>query len=68
MLKVCGKAGFADDLKFPGMVRAMVVRSAIAHAGLNEVDTGPALRVAGVAAVLTVGDIPGRHRVASWSK
>ena len=48
-----GSARFVGDLQLPRMLHAAVLRSPHAHARIVELDTGPARRRAGVAAVLT---------------
>jgi carbon-monoxide dehydrogenase large subunit len=54
---VTGRGRYVDDLKFPGMLHAVVVRSAQAHALLRGIDASAALEVPGVAAVLRFADI-----------
>lgn len=54
---VTGRGRYIDDLKFPGMLHAVVVRSTHAHARLLGIDAAAALAVPGVAAVLTFADI-----------
>ncbi len=61
--KVCGKAMFADDLKFPGMLCAKVVRSTVPHALVKNIDVRRAVQMPEVAAVLTARDIPGSNGV-----
>jgi len=57
--KVTGRTRFAGDIKLPGMLVAVVLRSPHAHARIVDVDTSTALQVAGVNAVYTAADIPG---------
>ena len=54
---VTGRGRYVDDLKFPGMLHAVVVRSAHAHAVLRGIDTAAARAVPGVFAVFTFADI-----------
>ena len=54
---VTGRGRYVDDLKFPGMLHAVVVRSTHAHALLRGIDAAVALAVPGVAAVFTFADI-----------
>jgi len=61
--KVRGEARFADDLVFPGMLHAAVVRSPHPHARILSIDTGEAAGCAGVLAVATARDIPGANIV-----
>ena len=53
-----GKATFIDDVKLPGMLYAAVLRSPHAHARIKSVDASEALKLAGVAGVLTFEDLP----------
>ncbi len=61
--KVTGQAQFADDLQFPGMLYAKVLRSAYPHALIHSIDTERARSLPGVEAVMTARDIPGKNRV-----
>ena len=53
-----GKATFIDDVKLPGMLYAAVLRSPHAHARIKSVDVSEALKLPGVASVLTFADLP----------
>ncbi len=59
--KVRGEARFIDDLAFPGMLHAAVVRSSVPHARLRGLDPSSALGLAGVTGVLTAKEIPGEN-------
>src|SRR5215510_6836489 len=48
-----GAGNYADDMNLPGQTYAYVVRSPHAHARIAGIDVGPAVRSAGVLAVLT---------------
>ena len=61
--KVTGELRFTDDLKFPGMLYAKVFRSTVPHGSVVQIETGEALQVPGVVAILTARDIPGRNGV-----
>lgn len=61
--KVMGKAVFAADMTRPGMLHAKVVRSEVAHAVIEAVDTTAAAACPGVVAVFTAKDIPGPNGV-----
>jgi len=61
--KVTGKARYADDLKFPGMLYGVVLRAPVPHAKLISIDSRRALRRKGVYAVITHEDIPGEKTV-----
>lgn len=64
--KVTGQAQFVADLNLGRVLHAHVVRSDQAHARLLEVETGEALKIPGVKAILTGRDVPRRigHAVA----
>lgn len=59
--KVTGQAKFADDISFPNMLYAKVLRSAHAHALIKNINTERAKALPGVVAVLTADDVPGRN-------
>jgi len=61
--KVMGKALFADDLRFEGMLYAKVLRSPVSYAKIKKVDASLAKELKGVRAVLTARDIPGENRI-----
>ena len=61
--KVRGEARYADDLAFPGMLHAAVVRSPHPHARILDVDVTKARALPGVVAVLTAADVPGENIV-----
>jgi len=56
--KVTGATIFADDLFFPRMLYAKLLRSPHPHAKILRVDVAKAARLAGVRAVLTGKDLP----------
>ena len=47
-----------DDIKLPGMLHAVVLRSPHAHAGIRGIDKRAALALPGVRAVFTFADLP----------
>lgn len=55
-----GQARYVDDLKLPGMLHLVVVRSAHAHARIRSVRVEEALRVPGVLRVITGSDLKGK--------
>lgn len=59
--KVTGQAIFADDMSFPNMLQAKVLRSKHAHALIKRMNTERAKVLPGVVAVLTADDVPGRN-------
>ena len=52
-----GRALFIDDIDFPGMLHAAVLRSPYAHARILNIDTMAAIARDGVLAVYTAGDL-----------
>ncbi|MCX7779672.1 MAG: molybdopterin-dependent oxidoreductase [Negativicutes bacterium] len=59
--KVIGRAKFAADISFPGMLYAKALRSPVAHGILQHIDYSAAAALPGVAAVLTGKDVPGAN-------
>jgi xanthine dehydrogenase D subunit len=57
--KVRGEFAFSGDLWADGMVWGATLRSPHASARIRSIDTGPALDVPGVLAVVTAEDLPG---------
>jgi carbon-monoxide dehydrogenase large subunit len=55
---VKGAGQFTDDVRVPGMLHAVVLRSPHAHARLVSIDAKRALEMPGIHAVLTAADIP----------
>ncbi|HWP34016.1 MAG TPA: xanthine dehydrogenase family protein molybdopterin-binding subunit, partial [Thermodesulfobacteriota bacterium] len=55
--KVTGRAKYAGDLTLPGMAHVRVWRSPVPHGRLHRIETGAALAVPGVLAVLTAADL-----------
>ncbi len=51
--KVTGKAIYTGDLKFPGLVHGKMLRSPLAHARIQRIDSRQAESIPGVLAVLT---------------
>ena len=52
-----GKGNFVDDFKLPGMLHLDIVRSPMAHARINSINTEKALAIPGVLAVITGKDL-----------
>jgi selenium-dependent xanthine dehydrogenase len=59
--KVTGTARFTDDLSFPGMLHAAVLRAGEPHAILRSLDVEAARASPGVHAVLTAEDVAGER-------
>jgi len=57
---ITGSATYTDDVKLPGLVYAMFVRSPYAHARLKSVDTKAARNAPGVVAIYTGKDLADR--------
>ena len=53
-----GEACFAADVRLPGLLQAVVVRSPHAHARIVSIDISAAQERPGVAAVITAADLP----------
>jgi aerobic carbon-monoxide dehydrogenase large subunit len=53
---VTGQGRYLDDLNFPGLAQAVVLRSSHAHAVLERIDAAAARAMPGVLAVLTAAD------------
>jgi CO/xanthine dehydrogenase Mo-binding subunit len=56
---VTGRAKFAGDLRFPGMLYAVARRAGIPAGKIRSIDGSAALALPGIKAVLTAEDIPG---------
>jgi carbon-monoxide dehydrogenase large subunit len=52
-----GKGNYLDDIRLPGMLHGVVLRSPYAHAKIVSIDTSKALEHPGVAAVITAKDL-----------
>ncbi|MDA0231858.1 MAG: xanthine dehydrogenase family protein molybdopterin-binding subunit [Chloroflexi bacterium] len=59
--KVTGRAIYGADIKLPGMLWAVVVRSPHAHARIKSIDTSAAEAMDGVYAVMTGADLPAQE-------
>jgi CO/xanthine dehydrogenase Mo-binding subunit len=66
--KLQGKAMYAEDISFPGMIYLKVLRSDRPHARILKIHTEKAESHPGVVAVFTSKDIPGRNRVGIATK
>src|SRR5438874_4802185 len=58
-----GKGTFVDDVPLPGMLHMAILRSPVAHAKINSIDTSKAAALPGVVAVVT-GDLMAQHNLA----
>lgn len=59
---VTGRGRFGDDLVFPGMLHAVILRSPYAHARIRSVDKSAALAMPGVVAALGPEDVKKHSR------
>ena len=59
--RVSGRARYASDVSFPGMLHLKILRSPYPHARIVNMDVGKALSLSGVKAILTHKDMPA-HR------
>ena len=57
--KVSGRARYTADMQVPNVLWTKVLRSPIAHGRIKRIDTGKALAVPGVRAVVTGADLAG---------
>ena len=56
--KVTGRAQYGADVKLTGLLAGRVLRSPHAHARIRSIETGKAVALPGVRAVITAGDLP----------
>ncbi|MCK4394807.1 hypothetical protein KAX17_18060, partial [Candidatus Bipolaricaulota bacterium] len=61
--KVRGEARFVDDLAFPGMLHAAVIRSTVPHAKICKLDLTSVSKHPAVICTLTANEIPGENVV-----
>ncbi|MEW6265103.1 MAG: molybdopterin cofactor-binding domain-containing protein [Thermodesulfobacteriota bacterium] len=60
--KVLGRAVYSEDIALPGLLHGRVLRAAVPHGLIEELDVEPARKMDGVACVLTAKDVPGDNR------
>jgi aldehyde oxidoreductase len=63
LLKACGLAKFTADIKFENALELAAVLSTEQHAKIKSIDTAAALKMPGVAGILTADDIKGTNRI-----
>lgn len=61
--KVTGRAKFADDYKFPGMLHSVMLRIPSAHAKINSIDFSAIENDESLVAIITADDVPGAKKV-----
>ena len=66
--RVTGRTRFVDDMSFPGMLHARIVRSPHAHARIVRIDSTRARALPGVRAVITGADMPVRYGIIPWTQ
>ncbi|MFQ6028732.1 MAG: xanthine dehydrogenase family protein molybdopterin-binding subunit [Dehalococcoidia bacterium] len=54
-----GQTSYVDDIKLPGLLHAIIVRSQYSHARIRSIDTAAAQNLPGVVAVVTAEDLKG---------
>jgi aerobic carbon-monoxide dehydrogenase large subunit len=54
-----GRGEYVDDLRPPGLLYAVILRSSVAHGRIALLDASAALKIPGVHAVITAKDMPG---------
>ena len=64
--KVTGQAVYADDLVFPRMLHAKILRSPHPHAKIRDIDLSAALALPGVEAICTGRDLPVPYGIIPW--
>ena len=57
---ITGNGLFSDDIQFPGMLHAAVLRSPHAHAIIKKINVEEALKIPGVVAIYTGKDLEGK--------
>ena len=65
--KSTGRALYADDLVFPGMLHGKILRSPHPHARIVSIDTTAARALEGVHGVITGQDMPTTYGVIPWT-
>jgi carbon-monoxide dehydrogenase large subunit len=58
-----GKGNYIEDINLPGMLHMAILRSPLAHAKINSIDTSRAAALPGVVAVVT-GELMAAHNLA----
>lgn len=56
--KVTGQAKYVGDMNMPGMLYGKILRSTVAHAIIDKIDTEKASQLKGVHAILTYENVP----------
>jgi 4-hydroxybenzoyl-CoA reductase subunit alpha len=67
MDRMTGVELYTDDITLPRMLHCKILRSPHAHAKILKIDTGAALAMAGVQAVITGAELPTPYGVIPWT-
>ncbi|MGB3735495.1 MAG: xanthine dehydrogenase family protein molybdopterin-binding subunit [Ilumatobacter sp.] len=59
--KATGRARYTSDIRLPGQLDGVIVRSSIPHGEVVSIDAAAALGIDGVVAVITADDVAGYH-------
>ena len=65
--RIIGEAQYTDDISFPGMLHAKILRSPYAHARILSIDTSKAEEMDGVYGVITGNEMPTSYGVIPWT-
>jgi 4-hydroxybenzoyl-CoA reductase alpha subunit len=66
--KVTGSTLYTDDIVFPGMLHAKILRSPHPHARIVAIDTSALAAMPGVHAVVTGRDLPTTYGIIPWTR
>jgi 4-hydroxybenzoyl-CoA reductase alpha subunit len=67
LFKSTGKAIYTDDITFPGMLHAKILRSTEPHARILSIDPAKALALPGVYDVITGEELPTPYGIIPWT-
>lgn len=67
LAKSTGRARYADDLTFPGMLHGKILRSPHPHARILSIDTAAAEALPGVFAAVTGAEMPTPYGIIVWT-
>lgn len=67
LAKSTGRAVYTDDVTLPGLLHGKILRSPHPHARIVSIDTGRALALDGVHAVITGEDMPVEYGIIPWT-
>ncbi|MEW6653237.1 MAG: xanthine dehydrogenase family protein molybdopterin-binding subunit [Bacteroidota bacterium] len=61
--KITGKAKFADDFKFEGMLYTAMLRIPATHAAINSIDFSAVINNPSIKEIITLKDVPGTKKI-----